>query len=252
MKNINIRKLSTYNKNNVSNDDINNITHVKENIIYICGNSLIVNFIIIEEFTKIDNKIMNSKFIDGFYYIDENDNFKIKDYNDNILKDGYYRINTDFNILNILNWNKTDYCMYYIKNGIIIKGSITGYYLDIFHKRISFVDEYCKCNDVPNNNIYYYNENNIYTAVNNIAVNIKDGVYNIICDKLNNANKRIYTFKNGVGSLNNNNYICLDTYEVFNNNRLIQTCKNGDMYVCSDYLLINICNVWKLVKYDNI
>ena len=252
MNNINIRKLSTYNKNNVLNHEINNITQMKENVIYECGNSLIVNFIIIEEFTKIDNKIMNSKFVDGCYYIDDNDNFKIKDFGDTILKDGYYRIKTDFNILNILNWTQTNYYMYYIKNGIIFKEPISGYYLDIYHKRISFVDKYCKCNDVPNDNIYYYNENNIYIAFNNIAVNIKDGVYNIICDKLNNANKHIYTFKNGVGTLYNSNYICLDTYEMFNKNRLIQNCKNGDMYVCSDYLLINICNVWKLVKYDNL
>ena len=34
MNNINIRKLSTYNKNNALNDEINNITRVKENVIY--------------------------------------------------------------------------------------------------------------------------------------------------------------------------------------------------------------------------
>ena len=215
------------------------------------GNNIIANDIIIDVFTKIDNTVPSLNGPSGGFFFDITDGFRLKNNNNKIVYDGYYRLKANVNHHNIgaTGWKTNKYYLYYVKIGLPIKLARKGFYIDLNHSILTCIgNDGSMIDTCPNG--YYYCDNpcNLIIATNNIITNVLDGTYFIsFIDSNIKINNTIYKIKDGIISIYNGYFINLDSNNYYNNQNLLGTCSPGVLIVTNDKILIKSITEWKYI-----
>ena len=170
------------NRNQAARTDVQN-----KYAIYRTGTKICINEHIINKFTRIDNIVKKSNVM-NCYYFDEMDIFRLKNYKQEIVPDGFYKIKTDFNSVKLKDWDKSSYYMYYVINGIIKSIAKEGLYADFEHSRLTKTLPNGVTTDVSDG--YYLYKDIVIKSHDNIIKNIPNGYYEI---SINNGTPKIYT-----------------------------------------------------------
>jgi len=222
-----------------------------ENNIYKIGTDVKVLEKVTHTFIKIDNNIVSKNLYKGSYIFDEKDSFKLKNSDMDIVPDGCYKIKTSINI-DIKNWNVHDvnlnnYYMYNIKNGIILNKCLMGYYIDLHHRVINYVNEDGITSSVSDG-IYYFDDTNIYKSVNNVLKNLDIGCYQLT--NIINKNIIFESNKDGINPYDGY-FLNKKTLEKYKSNNNIGTLYNGSNIITEDKIYININGMLKSIKLEN-
>jgi len=252
-KNINKKFFINNNNNNDNNNNNNNNNNNKfilNKPIFKCGHSIIINNIINNTFIKIDNNVPSLIESIGTYYIDMTNGFKLKDYNNNIVNDGYYKLKSSITYYNIGNigWKNDKYYLYYIQDGLPIKLAEEGYYADLYHNILIYVDQNKYINDVKDGYYYYNDPYLLFICNNNIIKLLSDGVYIIVYKDLSDI---IYEINDTKTLIYNDYVINIYDNKYYKNQKIIGECNNGDIILTDDNIIIKNNNNWKYIKLNN-
>ena len=187
--------------------------------------------------------ISSSSGIFNIFYIDSEDNYKLK-YNNIVVPNGLYLMKTS---LNTSEW-KNVIQLYNIIDGLPEKYSETGVFVDL-NNDISI--EVTSNDDIiiPSNGCYYLP--NIFYAVNIIDGNVYYFPNNYFYIKINNNAYQdvIVSFENKKGVVYTDRFINLESSNYYINNKICGTCDSGSIIVCDDIILIKSKTGW---KYSNL
>lgn len=215
--------------------------------IFKCGHELLINDIITDTFTKIDNTVPTLPLSAGSYYFDITDNFKLKDNTSSTVPDGYYKLKSNVNYFSInkVGWHADTYYVYYVKNGLPFSFAAVGYYVDLIHNIILYVDNNHICNNAPNGYYFLKNPCNILISTENIIIPVPNGTY--FLKFLNNINITtiIYDVVESIPIPYNNYFVNLDNFNYYNSQKLFGECESGCIILTVDKIFIRILNEWK-------
>ena len=235
--------------------DIHNTTKV--NIlnahIFKYGIEIIIDNDISNNFTNIDYTVPTLFGVTSGinFYIDSNDQFKLKNITNNIVSDGYYKLKCNTNITTgTIGWLCNNYYLYYIKNGLPDSYAISGYYVDLINLKLTYVNNLGIASNVTSGNYYYNNPLNLFVCNNNSSVSIiKDGGYKLLYkDPSNNTNNFIYTIKNGITTIHNEYFINIKNNNYYYNQNYVGFCDKGALIITDDKILIRGIDNWKYVN----
>ena len=191
-----------------------------------------------EIFSVIDTNNVNS------HFIDEDDNFKIKDKYLNVITDGIYKIKTSYKIMKVDNWTDDNKYMVLVKNGIVKNICSQGIYLDPKNGAVQEVNERGECFDVING-IYYNNPLSLFNISNGIITNLSDGYYDL-------SNGVVINITNGYIELYAGHYLNIRTNKHYDNQKLKGSCSPGMTFLCDNILLIKTNANWKKIYLSDL
>lgn len=235
--------------------DSNNTTQVNilDTHIFKYGIEIIIDNNILNNYTNIDYTvpILYGLTTGVNFYIDSNDQFKLKNINNNIVNDGYYKLKCNMNITACnIGWLCNNYYLYYIKNGLPTAFAISGYYVDLINLKLTFVNELGIASNITSGNFFYDNPYNLFICNTNSSVSIiKDGTYKLAYkNSNNNITNTIYTIKNSITTIHNEYFININNNHYYNNQTYLGLCSKGALIICEDKILICGIDNWKYVN----
>jgi|UniRef100_A0A6C0EDP7 hypothetical protein len=239
--------------------DVHNTTQVNilDAHIFKYGIDLNIDNDILNNYTNIDNTVPTLYGITSGvnFYLDSSDKFKLKNINNNIVNDGYYKLKCNVNInAGNIGWLCNNYYLYYIKNGLPDSIAISGYYVDLINSKLTFVNDLGIALDVTSGIYFYNNPYNIFVCnVNSIVTVLKDGTYKLVYkNPSNNINNIIYTIKNGNTSIHNGYFINIKNNYYYHNQNYLGLCDHGALIICEDKILICGIDNWQYVNLSTL
>jgi hypothetical protein len=135
--------------------------------------------------------------------------------------------------------------MYFVKNGLPTFFAPLGYYIDLDHSILTYVDDTGCTSDTSNGYYYYNNPYYLVNCIDNIVSVLPDDIY-IISFKNNNFNIKnfIYEIKNSITNTYNGNFINIEDNKFYNKQIYSGTCSIGSLIITDDKILINSNNGW--------
>lgn len=218
-----------------------------QNIIYTCGHYLNLASSVRGAFNKIDTEVLTANLYNGCFYFDENDIYKLKNSNNEVVPDGRYRFKSNTRSIYINNWDPSNYYLVAVKNGVVTTICSEGHYIDFKSKRAI----YCAFDGWTGpsmDGVYFNNATSIYNVSNGIAYNLKDGVYVYEKDGLT----RIIKSTEGIIEPFFGHVFIPDSKKIYYKNAFIGVIPNGGNIVCEDKIIYNINDTLKYVSYNDL
>ena len=219
------------------------------------GYTLNINEIITNTFTKIDNTVPSLTGPAGCYFFDVSDNFKLKNFNNEIVPNGFYRLKSNIAYYSIgaTGWKNDEYYLYNIINGLPTKFAFSGYYIDLDHSILTFIDDNGNSHDATNGIYYYDKPHTIIKSINNIVTVIPDGLYLLqYQSKILDMPYIIFEIINGITNAYNEYFINIHDNTYFYNQKNYGKCNDGTVIVTEEKILIKTLNTWKYIPLLNL
>ena len=143
--------------------------------------------------------------------------------------------------------------LYNIINGLPTKFAFSGYYIDLDHSILTFIDDNGISHDATNGIYYYDKPHTIIKSINNIVTVIPDGLYLLqYQSKILDMPYIIFEIINGITNAYNEYFINIHDNTYFYNQKNYGKCNDGTVIVTEEKILIKTLNTWKYIPLLNL